>query len=288
MKALTCALSLLVACVPPPNPEPVAWGTASGAPPAGATTAVATRGGASCRDTLACYTQCSMTDACLQSCDARSAPEDAAHARATLGCIAQSGCTDDTCVAQRCTAEIDACGDLVTPTVATATAPAPAPAPAPATGPLTTPPPGRTLTVADLAGDWVEDEHALQNYASASTGQYTGYSAVLTSDHYVFDGKGGYSVKSQAVISSSGGATGMESKGVGAVTISRDNVLELKRTDLKYPVFYYLRGWEVRPDVTVLKVNGPYNTAAEAEPAVDPHYAQNLDRYWVRVSPNKP
>jgi hypothetical protein len=64
-----------------------------------------------CRDMLACYPQCMpLTEECQATCEQRGAPIDAEHARAAESCFASSGCADDTCMKERCSAELAACG----------------------------------------------------------------------------------------------------------------------------------------------------------------------------------
>ena len=63
-----------------------------------------------CTGTLGCYGQCNpMSEACLSACDGRGSPASAQGARAVLQCMAQSGCQDQKCVAQRCGRELAAC-----------------------------------------------------------------------------------------------------------------------------------------------------------------------------------
>jgi hypothetical protein len=122
MKHLALTAILVSACVPPASnqPPPAAWGAGAQQPVAAVPTAAAP-GGASCRDTLACYYQCQLTDACIQTCDQQSAASTQSHA--VIACMAQNQCTDNACVSMKCSAEVSACGDLTTTTTAsTATA----------------------------------------------------------------------------------------------------------------------------------------------------------------------
>lgn len=127
---LALVLVLAAACgAPQPTPGPQPWGTpakTAGGPPPPSVAGP----GASCRDTLACYTQCDpITDACLAACDKDGNSSTISSARAILSCIVQSGCSDEGCVDQRCATEISACGQ----TAAAEPGPGPTPGPSPST-----------------------------------------------------------------------------------------------------------------------------------------------------------
>lgn len=123
MKHLALTAILASSCVPaassPPAQAP--WGsqptaatgpltTGAGGGPAGGGGGGGLTGAASCRDTLACYYQCQLTEACIQSCDAQSAASAQSHA--VIACMAQNSCTDNSCVSAKCSTEVAACGDL--------------------------------------------------------------------------------------------------------------------------------------------------------------------------------
>jgi hypothetical protein len=108
---LAVAVWLVVAgCAPsPPLAGPRPWGIAAHT----ARGRLPTSDGpsASCRHTVACYTQCDpISDACLAACDEHGNRSTITSARAILACIAQSGCADQACVDDECATEIDACG----------------------------------------------------------------------------------------------------------------------------------------------------------------------------------
>jgi hypothetical protein len=151
-------------------------------------------------------------------------------------------------------------------------------------GRLTVPPPARPITVADMAGDWSQDDHVMSNYVSASTVSYAGYSAIATSEKWSIDGKGNIASKLRATSSSSRQGTYQVAENmVGTISITADgDLLIMKNTGVR-KTHYQIRGWEVRPDITVIKVNGPYyDEGIPDRIKADPHYAWNLDKYWVR------
>ena len=56
------------------------------------------------------YAQCTpFTDARMQACDQRADPGSAQAAHVVIGCMGQSGCSDETCVQQKCATELSAC-----------------------------------------------------------------------------------------------------------------------------------------------------------------------------------
>ena len=173
--------------------------------------------------------------------------------------------------------------------------PAAAPAPAAPTtttttqaagGKLVVNPPARALTLADLAGDWAQDNSVVTSYASSSSSS-GGYSAAATSEKWRIDPKGVIYTKLTATTSSSqGGTYQVNDKSAATIAVSPDGTLTItrKKGDGASPS-YVIRGWAVTPDVTVLKLNGPYYGTIEDRVKTDPHYAYNLDGYWVRVTP---
>ena len=156
------------------------------------------------------------------------------------------------------------------------------PAQGPATPPLptTTTPASRTPTIADITGEWAEDAHADQAYADSRTGQYTGYYATITSTKMQFDGKGHFTLKGRYTIASSSGASGGKVDLAGTIAI-KGNVLVYQQSNWNAPEYFYIRGWDVLPGLTRMKLNGHYNSEADALKAVDPHFATNLDTFWV-------
>lgn len=102
-------LVVVASCAPSPPLAPRPWGIAAHTAHGRLPTTDGPR--ASCRHTVACYTQCDpISDACLAACDDRGNSSTITSARAILACIAQSGCTDQACVDDECATEISACG----------------------------------------------------------------------------------------------------------------------------------------------------------------------------------
>jgi hypothetical protein len=146
--------------------------------------------------------------------------------------------------------------------------------------------PSRPLTVADLAGDWTQDDSAVTSYSSSSTSS-GGYSAAATSAKWRIDPKGIIYTQLTATTSGGGGGTyQVNQKSAGTITVTADGTLSIthKKGEGVSPT-YLIRGWGATSDVTVLKLNGPYYGAIEDRVRKDPGYATNLDGYWVRQNP---
>src|SRR5262245_51228094 len=70
----------------------------------------------SCTDTLGCYGACNpLTEPCMDGCDRLASPSAAQNARAVIQCMAQSGCQDQSCVAERCRAQLSTCVSTTPP-----------------------------------------------------------------------------------------------------------------------------------------------------------------------------
>ena len=149
---------------------------------------------------------------------------------------------------------------------------------------LIVPAPRRAITQADMAGEWKVDGNSIKNYVSISTGGYAGYSASFVNSAYVVDGKGNMSFKSSGThVSNNGGGTFQSSDaGAGTFTIGSDRTITIAAKG-RATVFYVLRGWFVGPEVTIMRVNGPYYELAQIGADIrDDSHGGNLDNYFVR------
>jgi hypothetical protein len=115
---------------------------------------------------------------------------------------------------------------------APAAVPAPAalaaPQPSAAAGKLVVGPPSRALTLADLAGDWAQDNSIVSSYASTSTGNDAGYSAISTSQKWRIDPKGTVYTKLTATSSSTqSGTYQVNEKSSATITVAPDGTLTI-------------------------------------------------------------
>jgi hypothetical protein len=179
--------------------------------------------------------------------------------------------------------------------VAPAPAPTPAPAPpqpapaaAPSNGRLEVPAPTRRLTVADFAGEWGNDDSVVTTYVSTSTGAYAGYQSIATSEKWRIDAKGGMKTHFHGVTAGNGGAHATTEDADATLSVSADGAFEIKRKGQPVTTKYLIRGWLENPDVTIVKLNGPYYADGIPDDVrQDPHKGYNLDSYWVRKVPAK-
>jgi hypothetical protein len=110
MRALVVVVAVLSVGCPPPPAQPSYYSQGPSQPQQPGYVAAAPPPTAACQDTLTCYSQCeAVTEACMQTCDQRASPQDAQAARAVIGCMQSSGCQDQQCIGQRCSAQIGAC-----------------------------------------------------------------------------------------------------------------------------------------------------------------------------------
>jgi hypothetical protein len=154
-------------------------------------------------------------------------------------------------------------------------------------GKLTVGPLNRKLAVSELAGEWSEDGHVMTGYVSSSTGAYAGYSAIATAEKMSIDGKGNMASKFTGTSASNTGAYQINEKSNAVITIDDDVLTITKQKGQGATSHWFVRGWEQRPDITVLKLNGPYyDKGVENIDRLrrDPSYASNLDKFWVRTT----
>jgi hypothetical protein len=183
---------------------------------------------------------------------------------------------------------------------AAAPAPAPtAPADAPAAGPasgdgpemtpafddyksLIIPPPYRAIGAADLAGVWKNDDRAISSYASATTGAYAGFDAVVGNETWAVSPKGNFSSTYHGAMVGTGYVHAVDGASEGTMTIARDGTIAIRKSGDAHVTYYLLRGWFVGKDVVMMKINGPYYDAIpdDVRPA---DKAVNLNRVWVRA-----
>jgi hypothetical protein len=249
---------------------------------------------ATCSDTLTCYGRCNpLTDACVASCDQQTTPGSAQQAHGVLQCMATSGCTDQNCVAQRCSAPIQTCTNIAV--VATQPAPAPASSGGPDAvmtpefyvgGTLKVPPPRRIINQADLVGDWKNGDGVVQSYVNSSTGQYAGWSSVSTADAWSIDARGNFKEHFVGAYAGKGGARGFTEDSVGTVTAYGNNSISFhygaQNGNQAHDVYYIVVGWFVGQDTVVMKLQGPFNQPITQKDFNDAGSNSYRDRNYAR------
>jgi hypothetical protein len=149
-------------------------------------------------------------------------------------------------------------------------------------GQLVVPPPTRPIMRADLVGEWKHDDSSITNYVSASTGQYAGFSSIQYAESWSISPGGEVKWKFHGATASSSGAHLVDEDVVGTIAIAVDGTITVTRKSGQNQ-YYLLRGWFVGPEITVMKINGPwYSGGIPDDVRADPHMGYNLDEYWVR------
>ena len=230
---------------------------------------------ASCQDTLACYGQCNpMTPSCIATCDQGTTPDSQQNAHAVLQCIGTSGCSDQDCVAQQCSAEVMTCTNVNVAPAQPAQAAQPAQPAQPQTsgpdqvmtpqysyGQLIVPPPQRILQPTDLVGAWKSGDGAVARYAD-SHGQYAGFISVAIDEAWTIDAQGQFQEEFAAARAGMNGVSGVNNHNVGTVTMHGNNTVTFD-----YPAqngsaarqqHYIIVGWFVGPEVILIALQGPF------------------------------
>jgi len=149
-------------------------------------------------------------------------------------------------------------------------------APAPTSGGrLVIPPPTRTMTIADLAGEWGHNDGITTTYVDRHTGAYAGYDSLHFTNKWTITREGGISLDFFGIRN----GKKLTEKSSGAATLS-DGLLVIRMTNMQRYVF---RGWLELPDMTIMKLNGPwYEAPIPANIFTNPQQGANLDQNWVR------
>lgn len=142
-------------------------------------------------------------------------------------------------------------------------------------GRLVIPAPTRTITVADLAGEWGQNDGITTTYVDRYTGAYAGYESLHFTNKWTITSQGGISLDFFGIQN----GKKISEKSSGTVTLS-GGVLVIKMSNTQR---YVLRGWLERPEMTVMTLNGPwYDDPIPANIFTNPAQGTNLNQNWVR------
>jgi hypothetical protein len=143
-------------------------------------------------------------------------------------------------------------------------------------GRLVIPPPSRQLTVADLAGQWGENDGINTRYVDRQTGAYAGFESLHFTNKMTITAQGGFYNDFFAI--QNGRKIKEDTKGTIAIS---GRVLTIRDGN---PQKYVIRGWLELPDMTILEICGPWynNDEIPAEIFSNPNQGANLNRRWVR------
>ncbi|MEP7075968.1 MAG: hypothetical protein ABI878_09165 [Acidobacteriota bacterium] len=149
--------------------------------------------------------------------------------------------------------------------------------PAYVNGKLIIPPPSRQLTIGDLVGEWGEDAQRISTtYVHRDSGNYAGADSLAFRSKMAFTRNGGYlndffAIRNgQKIIDNT----------VGTFAIN-GRVLSIKH---KGTAKYVIRGWLELPDMTILRVCGPWfdDDVIPENIFSNPDQGANLNKDWVR------
>ena len=144
-------------------------------------------------------------------------------------------------------------------------------------GNLFIPPPTRQLAVADLVGKWGDNPGRISTtYVNRSDGSYAGTDSLHFTSIWTIDKNGGYTNDFFEV------RNGKKLRDIttGTITIV-GRLITIKH---KGTAKYVVRGWLELPDITILKVAGPWydNQEIPERAFTDPPDSYMLTSKWVR------
>jgi hypothetical protein len=149
-----------------------------------------------------------------------------------------------------------------------------APPPPPASGNPVVPPPTRPITMADLAGEWKHEDGIMTRYVDRNTGAYAGFDSIAFRETWTINAKG---VVTSDFFAIKNGRKIIE-KTAGTMRIA-GSILDVK---IGSPAKFVVRGWLEGPEMTVLKICGPFYGEVPADVLAKPEQGSNLNQYWIR------
>lgn len=141
-------------------------------------------------------------------------------------------------------------------------------------GHLIIPPPTRQLTLADLVGEWGQNDGINTRYVYRDSGVYAGADSLHFTDKMTLTLQGGYHSDFFAI--QNGKKIKEDTSGTYAVNGS---VLTITQGNVRH---YVIRGWLELPEMTIFVVCGPLEVSQIQEHLDNPDKGRNLDKKWVR------
>jgi hypothetical protein len=153
---------------------------------------------------------------------------------------------------------------------------------APAAAPGGIQPPAKPLTLADLAGEWRTDDQAISHYVNASTGAFADFDAIQYAWKLTITAKGVIDTEFRGVQTTRSTAAFTTEKHHAQITVKPDGTIHVHvKAGEGNDWDYLVRGIWVGPDVTIIKVAGPYwSTGIPDDVRKSPNYG--VSEYWVR------
>jgi hypothetical protein len=143
-------------------------------------------------------------------------------------------------------------------------------------GRLVVPPPARQLTVADIVGEWGQNDGITTTYVDRHTGAYAGFDSLHFRNKWTITKRGEIHNDFFAIQN----GKKITEKTAGTVTVAGP-VLSIRQNNLAK---YVERGWLELPDVTIMVLCGPWydDQVIPPEHFTNPAKGANLDQKWVR------
>ncbi len=143
-------------------------------------------------------------------------------------------------------------------------------------GKLVIPPMNRQLTVADLVGEWGQNDGINTRYVDRYTGTYAGFESLHFRNKMTITRGGGYHNDFFAI--QNGRKIKEDTSGTVAVN---GPVLIIKDRNTRK---FVIRGWLELPDMTILVICGPWYNDDVIPPEIfsNPNQGANLNEKWVR------
>lgn len=141
-------------------------------------------------------------------------------------------------------------------------------------GKLIVPPPSRALTLVDLVGEWGHEDGITTTYVDRYSGAYAGYDSLHFREKWTISAQG--VVRSDFFAIRNGKK--IVDKNTGSIGIS-GQILDVK---VGAAAKYVVRGWLEGPEMTVLKITGPFYEGIPQDVLDNPDQGANLNQYWVR------
>lgn len=151
------------------------------------------------------------------------------------------------------------------------------------------PAPARPLTVADLVGEWKHGGNSIKSYVNATTGNYSGYGAVVADETWTINGKGVLLDDYNGVSSGNFGTHQVSATTTARITIKGSLLYIQPKPGEGALRIYIIRGFRVTPELTLLRIVGPWSDTQPPtdEEINDPNKAGNLQEIWVRQTKKK-
>ncbi len=144
-------------------------------------------------------------------------------------------------------------------------------------GKLVIPPISRQLSLADIAGEWGQNDGINTRYVYRDTGGYAGYDSLHFTDKMTFTARGEF----HSDFFSLQNSTKIKEQSSGTVAVDGRMLYIKQQGKLRK---YVIRGWLELPDITILEVCGPWfnDDVIPAAIFTDPNQGANLDKKFVR------